>query len=530
MNHKLRAVGTIGIFLAVSAVWLAAGTQGNTSALPGLTLLEALQSTLALHPVLHLAEQQVALDRGVRRQATGQFDTLLNSSFSQEHTATPLTQLERAQVAAAGITTTNETVNLTNLTAGATKQYRNGLSITPSFQDIRTTDNLLTTGENLSTLLFQVNVPLMRGHGRKAVAAQETAAGIEVTAGQLDLNQTVSDLLTGTASSYWGLLAALRNFQVAKGSEERGKIYVENVQTLIDADRVPKAEIYQVQANLAERTVQRLESQQAVVEARQALALAMGLGPGRMTRVGDPSQDFPTPIKLPAISSALINANFRLAERNRADLLASERRIEEAQTLLAGARNQIRPQLNLSFNTGYSGLSEGTSATHFFASPFHGLQGPDAFAGLNYSFPIANNAARGQLQQSQASVEQARLQLQQVQRQVMADVVDALGGVVHAAQEVSVAQQSVDAYRKALDGEREKYHLGVGSLIDVLTMEDRLTGALQSQVSAAEAYAVALARLRHATGTVVAPTSAVGTVDPTVFVTLPQVPGAAGSP
>jgi outer membrane protein TolC len=523
-------VRVIATALAVSAVWLTAGAQANQPARPGLTLLDALQTTLALHPLLHLQEQQVALDRGLRQQATGQFDARLDSSLSQDHTATPLTQLERAQVAAAGITTSSETSNLTTFTAGAAKQYRSGISIAPSFQNTRTTGNLEPTGVNLSSLLFQVTVPLMRGHGRPAVAAQETAAGIEVTAGQLDLNQTVSDLLTGTASSYWALVAALRNFQVAHGSEERGKIYVQNVQTLIDADRVPKAEVYQVQANLAERTVQRIEAEQAVVETRQSLALAMGVGPGRMTRIGDPSEDFPVPTAVPTITSVLIDANFQLAGRNRADLLAAERRIEEARTLLAGVRNLIRPQLNLSFNTGYSGLSEGSAASQFFAAPFHGLQGPDAFAGLNYSFPIANNAARGQLRQSEASVEQARLRLQQVQRQVMADVVNALEGVAHAAKEVAMAEQAVEAYQKALEGEREKYRLGVGSLVDVLTIEDRLTGALQSQVSAAESYAVALAELRHATGTVVPPGGAVGTVNPTVFVTLPQVPGAAGSP
>jgi outer membrane protein TolC len=532
VKQIVRAVGIVAITVAVYFFWPATGARadGNQPAPPGLTLLEALQSTLALHPSLRIQQQQVDLGRGLRQQASGQFDTVLDAGLSQDHTDTPLTQLERAQVEAAGITTSNETSNLTTLAAGATKQFRNGVSIAPSFQNIRTTGNLEPTGVNLSNLLFQVNVPLMRGHGRGAVAAQETAAGIEVGAGQFDLNQTISDLLAGTATSYWALLAAQRNLQVALGSEERGKIYVQNVQTLIDADRVPKAEIFQVDANLSERTVQRIEAEQAVVETRQSLALAMGVGPGRMTQIGDPSQDFPVPSTLPAVTSALIDATFQLAEKNRADLLAAEQRIDEARTLLAGSRNLTRPQLNLSFNTGYSGLEEGTGVSKFFASPFRGLQGPDAFAGVNYSVPITNNTALGQLRQSQASVEQARLRLQLVQRQVMADVVDALEGVAHAAKEVAVARQAVEAYRKALEGEREKYRLGVGSLVDVLTIEDRLTGALQSQVGAAESYAVALAQLRRATGTIVPPAAPVSKLDVTVFFTLPEAPGGAGSP
>ncbi len=524
MRQTVRAVGAVAAVLAISVLFFAgwAGAQSSQSGAPALTLLEALQSTLKLHPALLLQEQQVAIDRGLLQQKGGQFDTAVNAGFSQDHTETPLTQLERAQVQAAGITTSSESSNLTTLSAGASKQFRNGISITPTFQNIRTTGNLEPTGVNLSNLLFQVNVPLIRGHGRSAVASQESAARIEVNAGELDLQQSASDLLENTATSYWALLAALQNLRVANGSEQRGQIYVQNVQTLIDADRVPKAEIYQVQANVAERTVQRIEAEQAVVAARQGLALAMGLGPARMMQVGDPSQDFPAPAAPPAVNSALINANFELAEKNRADLLAAEQRIDEARTVLAGTRNLTRPRFDLSFNTGYSGLKEGTGVGRYIAAPFQGLQGPDAFAGVNYSFPLANDEALGQLRQSQASMDQSRLRLQQVQRQVMADVVVALEGVAHAAKEVDSARQAVDAYQKALEGEREKYRLGVGSLIDVLTMEDRLTGALQSQVAATESYAAALAQLRHATGTIVPPGAPLDSVKPDVFLTLPK--------
>jgi outer membrane protein len=527
-----RVAGVVAAALTASALWLTARAraQTNPADTPGLTLLEALQSTLKLQPLLRLQEQQITVDRALRQQASGPFDTLLGSTFSQNRTDTPLTLAQREQ-AAAGITTGGETFNLTNFTAGASKEYRNGISVGPSFQNTRTTGNLESqTGLNLSSLLFQVTVPLLRGHGRRAVAAQETAAGIEVGAGQLDLNQTVSDLLTNTAVNYWGLLAAERDLQVARGSEARGQIYVQNVQTLINADRVPQAEIYEVQANLAERTVERLQAEQAVTEARQSLALAMGVPPNRMTEIGNPSQDFPAASAPLTMSPALIHAAFQLAEKNRADLLAAEQRMDGARALLAGARNLTEPQLNLNFDTGYSGLSEGTGASHFFSSPFRDLQGPDAFAGVSYSFPPANNTAIGQMRQSEAGVEQARLRIEQVQRQVMADVVDTLEGVVRAATEVARAREAVEAYQKALEGEREKYRLGVGSLVDVLTIEDRLTGALESQVGAAESYAIELAQLRHATGTVVPPSGTRSTVNPNVFFEQPQLPGAAGSP
>jgi len=68
--------------------------------------------------------------------------------------------------------------------------------------------------------------------------------------------------------------------------------------------------------------------------------------------------------------------------------------------------------------------------------------------------------------------------------------------------------------------------------VDVLTVEDRLTAAEQTQVSAQVGYALALTQLRYATGSIVEPDRAVQAVDRLVFFTAPvpvatKPPGAA---
>jgi len=85
-------------------------------------------------------------------------------------------------------------------------------------------------------------------------------------------------------------------------------------------------------------------------------------------------------------------------------------------------------------------------------------------------------------------------------------------------------------FQTSLDNEREKYRLGVGSLVEVLTVEDRLTGVLVAQVQAELSYAVALARLRHGTGTIVEPDKAAQKVDPAVFLGFPASLPPAGPP
>ena len=127
---------------------------------------------------------------------------------------------------------------------------------------------------------------------------------------------------------------------------------------------------------------------------------------------------------------------------------------------------------------------------------------------------------------AQSSVRQAELRTLQTSQTIMASVVTAVAGVRNAALQLQRAREAVASSQAALDGEREKYRLGVGQLVDVLTMEDRLTTAEQNQVTAELGYALALTQLRFATGSIVEPDKAVQSVDQEVFLTVP-IPAAA---
>jgi outer membrane protein TolC len=497
-----------------------------------LGLIEALQSTLSNQPALHIQEQQVVASRGASQQASGSFDTVIGTTFSQNRINNPLTLFNQEQAALLGIITNNQVSNVTTLDFGATKEYRNGVTLNPSLLATRTTDNIYDIGGvNLSTLAFQVTVPLLRGRGRDVVAATETAAGIEVEASLLDLNQTISSLLSNTASSYWNAVGAARNLKVVQGSEARGKIYVENVQTLIAAGRVPETEIHQVIANLATRSAARIAAEQSLIAARQQLALAMGLSTDQMESVGMPVEDFPKDDgqALAALNSHSLQQFFASALERRADYLAAKKREMEQRTLLTPARNALLPHLNLSLSSGYSSLEEGTGIVNYFGSPGRAPRGPDVGVGVTYQFPPSNNAAHGALMLAQSNVRQAELRTLQASQSVMASVVTAVGGVRNAALQLQRVQQAVAASQAALEGEREKYRLGVGQIVDVLTMEDRLTTAEQNQVTAELGYALALTQLRFATGSIVEPDKTVQSVDRDVFFNVP-VPAAQKPP
>ena len=158
---------------------------------------------------------------------------------------------------------------------------------------------------------------------------------------------------------------------------------------------------------------------------------------------------------------------------------------------------------------------------HFFGAAVSGESvGWMPTVGVTYSFPPANSDARGQLMQADAFRNRMNCRRFRVARNISTSVVTALEGVRNAILRVKKARESVECFRLSLDGQRERYRVGISPVVDVLTVEDRLTDALGNQIEAQLSYALALIQFRLATGTIIAPDHSVQTVEPQTFSTL----------
>ncbi len=499
---------------------------GDPTAPATLSLANAAQSTLALHPQIGIQEQQVNFNRGVQRQAQGIFDTNIAGNLGQTYTTTPLTQLQQFETATSyGIQAFNTDSNTTTLNAQATKLFENGISMGPVVSITRVRDNIANlNGADSSVISYQINLPLLRNRGRDVVAAQEISAGLQVDASLYDLNETIAELLANTASTYWEDVAAEDALKVAAGSEERGRRLVQDVQALIDGDQEPRSDINEVAANLADRTANRIAAQQTVVQAHQQLALAMGLSASQIAKLPNPDEMLPTAEvgTQPANDADSIRRDIQSALLKRPDILAAKKRIDAARVLTVPARNALLPEVDVNVSAGYQGLREGVSFGNFPVVPFAGAHGLDVSGGITYRFPPSNNAALGSLEQANASLRQTELRQDDLARTIASGVAVAVEGVRNATARLASARESVRRFRAALDAEQEKHTLGENSLIDVLTVEDRLTTALENEVQAKAAYALSVVQLRLATGTIVIADKPVQNIAPEVFSQVPE--------
>ena len=87
---------------------------------------------------------------------------------------------------------------------------------------------------------------------------------------------------------------------------------------------------------------------------------------------------------------------------------------------------------------------------------------------------MQNRAAEANVVQTRSTAAQADYKTQDTARNIASAVIVAAEGVRNAILQRQETDRSVAFFRTALDNEREKYRLGIGSLVEVLTVEDRL--------------------------------------------------------
>jgi outer membrane protein TolC len=485
-----------------------------------LTLLDAVRTAIARHPALAIEQQQVAIAAAQQQQAAAPFDEVLATGVDRGRNYSPLATVGGFDLAAS---------DSSQLDFSYAKLLSNGMTLAGSLGVHRQIGTgAIRDGLTTSSTRLQLVAPLRRGRGLAVTTAGPRAASLQRDSAELELRQTTATVMARVVSSYWMLVAAERSRRVATESVERGDRLVESTRALIAADQSPRGNLASALANAADRQAARFVADQAYVEARQRLLLDMGLRPEELPEVivlddfsvlGEP----PDPSELPASIEPMIDG----ALLNRADYLSAQRRVEAARVLRDAATNALLPQIDFTLTAGYTALAEGRDLTSYFASVAKRLAGPDVFGSLSYRFPTRNNLASGRLSQAEAQLEQARLEAADTARTIRSSVMTSYSGLRHAVLRLAKARESVDAFRDALNGEQDKLALGTGSIVSLLTIEDRLTAAADREVAAWRSYGQALVEFRHAAGLLAPASGPVPTPTTSTFTTLP-LPSAAG--
>lgn len=483
----------------------------------GVTLLSAVRASLEKNSNIQLQEKQVDYSRGSLTVASGQFDPTLTASASRSTSST----LSPAISLIGGPDVNSSS---TDYSLGLSKEYRNGITVTPSV-DVTGTHTQYNPyasqpDAKINTATVQLNIlfPLLQGSGTQAVAATETAAGMEYQASVDSLHHQVASTVYGTVSAYWNYVAASQRLAILQQAEHTTRRFVGDIRKLIAADQRPAADINLVLANLSSRTASRIAAQQALVVARQNLGTTMGLDYSGIESLPLPSNVFPqaTQQAMRLMRSVKI---VKRALNRRWDLKASRTRMKENHILLVADRLNKRHALNLNVGLSYNGVNSGNDA---FKALKDKRSGPNVSASVSYTWPIGNNVADGTYMQQSASYDQSLISTRNLTRTISANVGSAVDAVRRAALQLAQSEASVHLYEITVGNELEKLKLGTATILDVVTVRDQLVSAELNNVDQKAAYATAVARLRYETGYLIANTESSGTLSASALTAIPD--------
>jgi outer membrane protein TolC len=499
-----------------------------------LTAIRNLDPTTAsdLAVIDALASSDVArIDPGLQTSLQRERDTLITGTINRAEAG--IVDANRA-INDLGQLVTNlggrrdkENFNNGSLNVSLARLFRNGVSFSPFFNGKSNGTNFIDKpfstdfgGKGVFPLYtfqggFSATVPLARGLGADAVAAPERSALINQAAAQLDAQHQASASALSTISAYWAVRAAQENVDIAQASVDQQARIVQLTQATIAAGDLPQVELARVQASEARSQTQLRDAQTALHQARVALAIAMGVAvtddDATLPRARDPFPAAPDPT---AINEQRIAALATAAAQQRKDVTASVRRQDAAQVITRGAQLNLKPRLDLSGGTHYTGLDESvlTNALDRWVGPSYDIS-------LDFEKPFGNNVLRGQLVEAQAGSASSQILSNDLRRQVRLNVVRAARSLAEAVERARQAQASVNFYQQTIDASIQRFQIGEVTLIDTITTEAQQADARRTLVAAQQQLAQLIAELRFQTATLVP--DATAAVTPQSLVTVP---------
>jgi outer membrane protein len=360
--------------------------------------------------------------------------------------------------------------------------------------------NLNTIGTTFYTsgVTFTYVQPLLRNFGRETFEHQLLVAENTSGVAQATFFNQLTSILQQVVNAYWQLVNARGQLTVAQDSLGLARELHERNKIQVQVGTLAPLELVQSQATIATREEGIISAQEQVANAADQLRRLLNFPPGELWAAEIRPTTDPATAQRPTID---LEASITQALQNRPELHSQQLAVELARLNADLARNLAKPQLDLTVAYGGGGAGAAFSNAFSQATSF-GF--PSWRAQLDFSLPLQNRAARAARVESDLDVERTKVELDQLKTVVVTDVRQAARRVDTAAKQIDAAVAARKAQETNLDAERKRYENGMSTSFEITRIQDDLTAARSSEITAVVGYRTALADYYRATGTLLA--------------------------
>ncbi|MDO6852518.1 TolC family protein [Cellulophaga lytica] len=344
-----------------------------------------------------------------------------------------------------------------------------------------------TTNQRVSGTFFSLNAGVSSGvtlfNGLRNIH-NFNKAKLNTIASQYRLDGIKDNIVLNVANAYLDVLAAKESLKVVELQAEISDQDYERTKALVEAGTVPKGDLLELEATIADYEQQKVNGENNVVLRRLFLAQLLQITDYQNFDIAEstynvpPSEIYNYTAKEVYDKALTIRGNIKLAETN----------IDIAEKDVKIAKGALYPTLSASvgYNTSYSSFVKRITNASFTDQ----LSENDGIGyGMSLSVPVFNGfSVRNNIRRSKLNLEQTKLQAEQEKLALEANINQAYLDVRSFGKRYEAAQKTYDARKQAYDFAKERFDVGLMNAFDFSQSQSRLDNAAIDVVNAKYNY------------------------------------------
>jgi len=314
-------------------------------------------------------------------------------------------------------------------------------------------------------------------HGVSRARAMNTAAGHQ-------LERTDQEILFRVVQSYYGLLLATKQVEVAEQAEQTAKSIMERSQARFDSGVVVESDLLSAKVRLASREQELIRARNNLELARAQLNTAMGVPADALYQPADPLAE-------PSLAVPALVGVEQKALTSRPDLKRIEVEQSAQQLSVAIAKSSFGPRLNA-----FAGWEMDNPTL------LAGGGGNNWLGGIELQLDIFEGGAkRAALSRERAIAEKMAALKQAASDAVRLEVRQAYYDLDSNRQQVGVARTAITQAQESLRINQDRYEGGLITITDLLGAEEAARRSRTDYWQAVYQFHISYANLELASGT-----------------------------
>jgi len=324
---------------------------------------------------------------------------------------------------------------------------------------------------NASGMWAGVTMPILRDFGKYNTNNVNYQTSIILSQAQtVAFTDEVCSFIRNTLTSYYAVYLRLTIYKILREAEKDAREYLNDIGAMIDAEQIPRSEIYRAKAYESNINQQYADARNQIHNSLYELVTSIG-GKATLTHRGDPVilDSLPDPAVFPwEPYAAYVFANTDTLISQTYYIKSQELATTASMIQMKAAKFNKRNQLDFDLRYYYFGTTAYQPVSDFNKTFTSGSPGSSVNLTLSYKLPFSNDQQKGDYLSKLSEYEMNKTQLAKVRFDAKMQVYQLLSDMGNLIPLYKRQMELVSLERKTYENEAQKFRMGNSTQINVI--------------------------------------------------------------